>query len=81
MSKSEKRNDRFETHYTPKELAAAICVDALIAVLRNPDDHWLEDASPNYRRRALNAIEKLAITLGDENRFDFILPERNYRDE
>lgn len=81
MSKPEKRNDRFETHYTPRELAAAICVDALIIVLRNPDDHWLEDASPNYRRRALDQIEKLCISLSDKAHFDFVLPERKYSDE
>lgn len=79
MSK-DKTPQRRECHYTPKELAAAICVEALLAVLRD-DEYWLGDASANYRRRALDQIEKLATLLGDKYNFDFILPERNYRDE
>jgi hypothetical protein len=79
MSK-DKNPQRLEYHYTAKELAAAICVEALIAVLRD-DEYWLGDASANYRRRALDQIEKLAMLLGDKYNFDFMLPERNYRDE
>lgn len=78
MSKDKK--DRNETHYTPRELAAAIATEALLHVLRD-DTEWLEDASHHYRRKALDAIERLISVIADRAHLDYTLPERKYSDE
>jgi hypothetical protein len=62
--------------YTPKEMAYAVAVDALIFEMHQP--RWLDDAPKSYRYKEYQQIVKLLELLHSKTTLDFHIPD--YKD-
>lgn len=61
--------------HTPKQVAAAIAVDALFYALQG-GHHLTEEGPPSHRAKSRVQIEKLLTKIADSHGLEYTLPAR-----